>query len=128
MKDIILGLLSIGMVTCYVTSAFYCALNLWFNREVINPIINKAFYCYFIATIAMIICGFDWIIHSDYMKIPTWQALGWGIIHISMPTGFFMFNNYLCEQSSILKCDFIRDKILNNFKIIKPLHNYVGIK
>jgi vacuolar-type H+-ATPase subunit I/STV1 len=122
MKEIILGLLSIGMVTSYITSAFYCALNLWFNREVIDPIIKKAFQCFFIATIAMIICGFDWIVNADYMKIPMWQALGWGIIHITMPSGFFFINNWICQQSSIMKCDAIRNMVLSDL----TLQGYVG--
>lgn len=125
MKEIFLGLLSVGMVTSYITSAFYCGLNLWFNQEVIDPIIKKAFQFYFIATIAMIICGFDWINHSDYMKIPTWQALGWGVIHITMPSGFFLINNWICQQSSIMKCNAIRDKILRDLKV-DSLHGYVG--
>lgn len=126
MKEIILGLLSIGMVTCYITSAVYCALNLWYNHSVIDDIIKKAFYCYFIASLLMIICGSDWIIHSDYMKVPTWQALGWGIMHITIPCGFFFINEWICEKSSIMKCDTIRDKVLSNLKIEKTLQCYVG--
>jgi vacuolar-type H+-ATPase subunit I/STV1 len=122
MKEMILGLLSIGMVTSYITSAFYCALNLWYNREVIDPIIKKAFQCFFIATIAMVICGFDWILNADYMKIPMWQALGWGIIHITMPSGFFLINDWICKQSSIIKCDAIRNKVLSDL----TLQGYVG--
>lgn len=122
MKEIILGLLSIGMVSCYITSAFYSALNLWYNHQVIDKIIKQAFYCYFIATIAMIICGLDWIIHTDYMKIPTWQAIGWGIMHVTIPTGFFLINDWICEKSSIIKCDAIRNRILYK----NALQDYVG--
>lgn len=122
MKEIILGLLSIGMVSCYVTSAFYCLLNLWYNKQVIDDIIKKSFFCYFIATIAMIICGTDWIVHTDYMKIPTWQALGWGIMHITIPTGFFLINEWICQKSSIVKCDAIKNIIFNK----NSLQGYVG--
>lgn len=122
MKEIILGLLSIGMVSCYITSAFYCGLNLWYNKDVIDQTLKNAFFCYFIATIAMIICGSDWIINSDYMKIPTWQALGWGIMHVTVPTGFFFINNWICEKSSIIKCDTIRDRVLHK----NTLQDYVG--
>jgi hypothetical protein len=126
MKEIFLGLLSIGMVSCYITSAIYCGLNLWFNRSVIDPILKKAFECFFIATFAMIICGYDWIVNMDYMKIPTWQALGWGVIHISMPTGFILLNDYICQYLSLMKCDVIREKVSNMFAIKNTLHTYVG--
>jgi len=125
MKELILGMLSIGMVSCYVASAVYCGLNLWFNRTVIDSLIKTAFELYFIATIAMIICGTDWIIHSDYMKIPTWQALGWGVIHVTIPTGFFLINKWICKYSSAIKCDMIRDKILSEFKSTR--HNTVKV-
>lgn len=124
MTEVILGLLSIGMVTCYITSAVYCGLNLWFNHAVIDPIIKKAFYLYFIATIAMIICGSDWITNMDYMKIPLWQALGWGVIHVTMPTGFFLINEYICKKSSIIKCETIKNKIFSEI----TLQDYVGSK
>ena len=125
MKEIILGLLSVGMVTSYVTSAFYCGLNMWYNHSVIDDIIKKSFYCYFIASLSMIICGSDWIIHSDYMKVPTWQALGWGIMHITIPYGFFFINEWICEKSSIIKCDTIWEKVLSNLRIEKTLQGYV---
>ena len=125
MKEIILGLLSIGMVTSYITSAVYCGLNLWYNHSVIDDIIKKAFSFYFIATAAMVICGTDWIIHSDYMKIPTWQALGWGIVHITMPSGYFLINEWICQKSSIIKCDAIREIILRDLKA-ESLQGYVG--
>jgi hypothetical protein len=124
MKEIILGLLSIGMVSCYITSAVYCGLNLWFNREVIDPIIKKAFECYFIAVIAMIICGSNSIVNMDYMKIPTWQALGWGVIHITMPSGFFLINDWICKYSSVMKCEMIRDKFVNALRLKTDLYVY----
>ena len=55
MIEIVLGLLSVGMVTCYVTSAVYCALNLWYNKSVIDPMIRKAFYLSFVATFFIVI-------------------------------------------------------------------------
>jgi hypothetical protein len=122
MKELILGLLSIGMVTCYITSAMYCILNLWFNYAVIDKTIRKAFYLFFIATLSMVVCGYDWITNEDYMKIPTWQALGWGIIHVTMPTGFFMINEWICQKSSVVKCDMIKNIIFE-----KTLQEYVGV-
>lgn len=128
MKEIFLGLLSIGMVTSYITSAFYCGLNLWYNKDVIHPLIKQAFLFYFVATIAMIICGTDWIIHRDYMKIPTWQALGWGIMHITMPTGFYLINSWICETSSIMKCNMIRDKFFDSIKIENQQKDLVHVE
>jgi hypothetical protein len=119
MKEIILGLLSVGMVTCYIASAVYCILNLWYNSNVIDDIIKKAFFLYFTATISMIVCGTDWIIHSDYMKVPTWQALGWGVIHVCMPYGFLLINEWICQKSSTVKCDAIQQAVLNNLTIKK---------
>jgi vacuolar-type H+-ATPase subunit I/STV1 len=125
-KEVILGLLSIGMVSCYIASAFYCAINLWYNKDVIDPIIKQSFVFFFVATIAMVICGYDWIVNADYMKIPTWQALGWGIIHVSMPSGFFMINEWICQKSSIIKCEAIKQKVIAELKITNTLQGHVG--
>jgi hypothetical protein len=122
MIEIVLGLLSVGMIACYITSAVYCALNLWYNKAVIDPMIKKAFYLYFVATFFAVICGYDWITNSDYMKVPIWQALGWGVVHVTMPSGFFMFNNWICQRSSVIKCDTIKEKILSEIS----LQEYVG--
>ena len=125
MKEIILGLLSIGMVTSYITVGMYCGLNLWFNYTVINFWIKLSFAFYFIAVCVMLFCGTDWIVNMNYMKVPTWQALGWGVMHVSLPLSSYCLNMYVCQQSSIIKCDTIREKILRDLKA-ESLQGYVG--
>lgn len=125
MKEIILGILSVGMVSCYITSGVYCGLNLWFNWSVINIWIKLSFAFYFIAVFSMLFCGTDWIINMDYMKVPTWQALGWGVMHVSVPLSLYCLNMYVCVQLSIIKCDTIRDRVLSKLKIEKTLQGYV---
>jgi len=95
---------------------------LWYNQSVIDPMIRKTFYLYFVATFFAVICGYDWIVNSDYMKVPIWQALGWGVIHVTMPFGYFMINNWICQRSSVIKCDAIKEKILSEIS----LQEYVG--
>ncbi len=122
MKEMILGVLSVGMVSCYFTSAFYCVVNLWFNYSVIHPDLRKAFISYSVAVVSMFFCGINWIENADYMKVPLWQALGWGVIHVSMPLGYYYVNNFICKQSSIFKCDAIRNMVLSDL----TLQGYVG--
>lgn len=126
MIEIFLGLLSIGMVTSYITVAVYCGLNLWYNYSIIRPHTRASFMCFFIAVFVMLFCGTNWIVNMDYMKVPLWQALGWGVMHFSLPCSLYYSNLDVCEQSSIMKCNAIRDKVINFFKIDNPLQGYVG--
>jgi hypothetical protein len=126
MKELILGMLSIGMVSCYVASSAYCGLNLWFNHAIIDSDKRSALIFFLAASVVMVVCGTNWIINSDYMKIPTWQALGWGIMHVCLPLSSFYTNNSICKRSSLIKCDAIRDKILNEFKSPNHSHRHVS--
>lgn len=126
MIEIFLGLLSVGMVTSYITVAAYCGLNLWYNHSVMHQYQKKSFAGFFIAVSAMMFCGTNWIVNMDYMKVPLWQALGWGIMHFSLPYSLYCINLHVCEHSSIMKCNAIRDKVINFFKIDNPLQGYVG--
>ena len=130
MTEIFLGIFSVGMITCYITSAVYSGLNIWFNYSVINKNLLIAFTFYFISTASMIVCGTDWIINEDYMKVPVWQAIGWGIMHVCMPMGYLVINNDLCEKASVIKCDAIKHKIektLHNL-IVSNKNTYVFLK
>ena len=124
MKEIILGMLSVGMVSCYIASSAYCGLNLWFNHAVIDSDKRNALVFFLAASAVMVVCGTNWIVNSNYMKIDTWEALGWGMMHVFIPVSAFYTNNSICKSSSLIKCDTIRDKIINEFK--NPLHNTVG--
>jgi hypothetical protein len=122
MTEVFLGIFSVCMITCYITSAIYSGLNIWFNYAVINKNFLKAFAFYFISTILMIFCGTDWIVNEDYLKVPVWKAISWGIIHICMSLGYLTINNELCEVASTIKCDVIKAKIEN------ILQNYISLK
>lgn len=115
LKEIFFTLLSIGLICWYSMAFFITGANLFFNRDVITDHIKATLMAYLIGASFALVAGSDWLIHSDFMKVAGWQALFWGITHISLPYGIYRLNLDICEKAK-LNCQEIRSGILSYHK------------